>query len=64
MNIRVNNGCSRQAGNSAIATDHMSGFGNGFGTEALGGASMGPKLAAALLLWTYAEQLSGAPFTA
>lgn len=38
MNIRVNERGTRQGDISAIATDHMSGFGNGFETKALGGA--------------------------
>ncbi len=50
---------------SAIATGYMSGFGNGFETEALPGAlPLGRNSPQRCAYGLYAEQLSGSPFTA
>ncbi|MDX3807571.1 homogentisate 1,2-dioxygenase [Bosea thiooxidans] len=50
---------------SAIATGYMSGFGNGFETEALPGAlPLGRNSPQKCAYGLYAEQLSGSPFTA
>ena len=50
---------------SAIQAGYMSGFGNGFETEALPGAlPMGRNSPQACPYGAYAEQLSGSPFTA
>ena len=52
-------------GESAIAAGYMSGFGNGFETEALPGAlPMGRNSPQRCAYGLYAEQLSGSPFTA
>ena len=53
------------ASESAIRTGYMSGFGNGFETEALPGAlPVGRNSPQRCAYGLYAEQLSGSPFTA
>ena len=53
------------ASESAIASGYMSGFGNGFETEALPGAlPLGRNSPQRCAYGLYAEQLSGSPFTA
>ena len=50
---------------SAITSGYMSGFGNGFETEALpGGLPLGRNSPQKCAYGLYAEQLSGSPFTA
>ena len=54
-----------RTGQSAITPGYMSGFGNGFETEALPGAlPIGRNSPQKCAYGLYAEQLSGSPFTA
>lgn len=54
-----------RAGQPSITTGYMSGFGNGFETEALPGAlPIGRNSPQRCAYGLYAEQLSGSPFTA
>ena len=68
MNIRQRTGSSVDqtgAGHRALIPGYMSGFGNGFETEALPGAlPMGRNSPQRCPYGLYAEQLSGSPFTA
>ena len=55
----------QRSGQSAVIPGYMSGFGNGFETEALPGAlPMGRNSPQKCSYGLYAEQLSGSPFTA
>jgi homogentisate 1,2-dioxygenase len=55
----------QRSGQSAVIPGYMSGFGNGFETEALPGAlPMGRNSPQKCPYGLYAEQLSGSPFTA
>jgi homogentisate 1,2-dioxygenase len=54
-----------RSGQSALVPGYMSGFGNGFETEALPGAlPIGRNSPQKCSYGLYAEQLSGSPFTA
>src|SRR3974377_1565028 len=54
-----------RSGQSTLVTGYMSGFGNGFETEALPGAlPIGRNSPQKCPYGLYAEQLSGSPFTA
>src|SRR3712207_1160865 len=54
-----------RSGQAALTPGYMSGFGNGFETEALPGAlPMGRNSPQKCPYGLYAEQLSGSPFTA
>ena len=54
-----------RTGQPAITPGYMSGFGNGFETEALPGAlPIGRNSPQKCAYGLYAEQLSGSPFTA
>jgi len=56
---------SQRCGQSALLAGYMSGFGNGFETEALPGAlPIGRNSPQKCSYGLYAEQLSGSPFTA
>jgi homogentisate 1,2-dioxygenase len=56
---------SARSGQSALFPGYMSGFGNGFETEALPGAlPIGRNSPQKCSYGLYAEQLSGSPFTA
>ena len=58
-------GSGARAGQSALVEGYMSGFGNGFETEALPGAlPIGRNSPQRCAYGLYAEQLSGSPFTA
>ena len=58
-------GAGPRAGQSALVEGYMSGFGNGFETEALPGAlPIGRNSPQRCAYGLYAEQLSGSPFTA
>jgi len=65
MNIHDPSTGKREDAASAIASGYMSGFGNGFETEALTGAlPLGRNSPQKCAYGLYAEQLSGSPFTA
>jgi homogentisate 1,2-dioxygenase len=66
MNVQDKQGLTgARAGQSARAEGYMSGFGNGFETEALPGAlPIGRNSPQRCAYGLYAEQLSGSPFTA
>ncbi len=65
MNIQSPANLSRLATGSGITPGYMSGFGNGFETEALPGAlPIGRNSPQRCPYGLYAEQLSGSPFTA
>jgi homogentisate 1,2-dioxygenase len=66
MNIQDKQGLTGpRAGQSALVEGYMSGFGNGFETEALPGAlPIGRNSPQRCAYGLYAEQLSGSPFTA
>jgi homogentisate 1,2-dioxygenase len=58
-------GTGNDTASCAIRPDYMSGFGNGFETEALPGAlPIGRNSPQTCPYGLYAEQLSGSPFTA
>ncbi len=58
-------GARPRAGQSALVEGYMSGFGNGFETEALPGAlPIGRNSPQRCAYGLYAEQISGSPFTA
>lgn len=58
-------GAEPRSGQSALVEGYMSGFGNGFETEALPGAlPIGRNSPQRCAYGLYAEQLSGSPFTA
>jgi len=65
MNVQAPSNFSRLANGSGITPGYMSGFGNGFETEALPGAlPVGRNSPQKCAYGLYAEQLSGSPFTA
>ena len=65
MNVQSPSNLSRLATGSGITPGYMSGFGNGFETEALPGAlPVGRNSPQKCPYGLYAEQLSGSPFTA
>src|SRR5450631_4479313 len=65
MNVRAASRSEIGATGSGITTGYMSGFGNGFETEALPGAlPQGRNSPQRCAYGLYAEQLSGSPFTA
>ncbi len=65
MNVHAPSDFSRLANGSGITPGYMSGFGNGFETEALPGAlPVGRNSPQRCAYGLYAEQLSGSPFTA
>jgi len=65
MNVRAASRSEIRATGSGITTGYMSGFGNGFETEALPGAlPVGRNSPQKCPYGLYAEQLSGSPFTA
>jgi homogentisate 1,2-dioxygenase len=68
MNLQNRKGfpvADQRSGQSAVIPGYMSGFGNGFETEALPGAlPMGHNSPQKCPYGLYAEQISGSPFTA
>src|SRR5205823_12691143 len=66
MTMNINTAADAISGRSANVTPgYMSGFGNGFETEALPGAlPIGRNSPQRCAYGLYAEQLSGSPFTA
>ena len=61
----VTKSSTEAASNPALAPGYMSGFSNGFETEALQGAlPIGRNSPQRCAYGLYAEQLSGSPFTA
>jgi homogentisate 1,2-dioxygenase len=65
MNVQAKVGFGQGATGSGITPGYMSGFGNGFETEALPGAlPVGRNSPQKCPYGLYAEQLSGSPFTA
>ena len=65
MNVQSPSNLSHLATGSGITPGYMSGFGNGFETEALPGAlPVGRNSPQKCPYGLYAEQLSGSPFTA
>jgi homogentisate 1,2-dioxygenase len=65
MNVQAPSQFSQAATGSGITPGYMSGFGNGFETEALPGAlPVGRNSPQKCPYGLYAEQLSGSPFTA
>ncbi|WP_238313890.1 homogentisate 1,2-dioxygenase, partial [Methylobacterium crusticola] len=65
MNIQAPSGLTAAATGSGLTPGYMSGFGNGFETEALPGAlPVGRNSPQTCPYGLYAEQLSGSPFTA
>src|SRR3954468_23583601 len=65
MNVQAALRSERTATGSGITAGYMSGFGNGFETEALAGAlPVGRNSPQKCPYGLYAEQLSGSPFTA
>src|SRR3954463_2987717 len=65
MNVQAPSQFGHAATGSGIAPGYMSGFGNGFETEALPGAlPIGRNSPQKCPYGLYAEQLSGSPFTA
>jgi homogentisate 1,2-dioxygenase len=65
MNIQAPSGLTTSTTDSGITPGYMSGFGNGFETEALPGAlPIGRNSPQKCPYGLYAEQLSGSPFTA
>ena len=65
MDVQAPSGFSRLAHGSGLTPGYMSGFGNGFETEALPGAlPAGRNSPQKCAYGLYAEQLSGSPFTA
>ena len=65
MNVQTPSGFSHLASGSGITPGYMSGFGNGFETEALPGAlPVGRNSPQKCPYGLYAEQISGSPFTA
>ena len=65
MNAPISSGLGQVATGSGITPGYMSGFGNGFETEALPGAlPVGRNSPQTCPYGLYAEQLSGSPFTA
>src|SRR3954453_7513969 len=65
MNVQAALRSERTATGSGITAGYMSGFGNGFETEALAGAlPVGRNSPQRCPYGLYAEQLSGSPFTA
>ena len=65
MNVQIPSAFAVPASGSGITPGYMSGFGNGFETEALPGAlPVGRNSPQTCPYGLYAEQLSGSPFTA
>ncbi len=65
MNVQGHEAGGAVASSAGIAPGYMSGFGNGFETEALAGAlPVGRNSPQRCAYGLYAEQLSGSPFTA
>ena len=65
MNVQSRSAFRGATGGTAITPGYMSGFGNGFETEALAGAlPIGRNSPQKCPYGLYAEQLSGSPFTA
>ena len=65
MNVQAPSAFGKLASGSGITPGYMSGFGNGFETEALPGAlPVGRNSPQRCPYGLYAEQLSGSPFTA
>ncbi|SHM51906.1 homogentisate 1,2-dioxygenase [Roseovarius litoreus] len=65
MNVQKPSGSSRTSANTYAVDGYMSGFGNGFETEALPGAlPIGRNSPQKCAYGLYAEQMSGSPFTA
>ena len=65
MNVQAPSDFRQAASNSGLVPGYMSGFGNGFETEALPGAlPVGRNSPQKCPYALYAEQLSGSPFTA
>lgn len=65
MNVQGPSALGRIATNSGITPGYMSGFGNGFETEALAGVlPIGRNSPQKCAYGLYAEQISGSPFTA
>ena len=65
MNVSVRPGLAATSENAPTAPAYLSGFGNGFETEALPGAlPVGRNSPQRCAYGLYAEQLSGSPFTA
>src|SRR4051812_48884123 len=65
MNVQTPSAFAPLAAGSGVTPGYMSGFGNGFETEALPGAlPIGRNSPQRCPYGLYAEQLSGSPFTA